>query len=113
MASDTWGQTEHLFCIILHFILLTEEGKKLSTSQPWVACADGVQANMLLPSQLYALFAAVSVGVCPTTERQSHLQPLQVCKAELSDRALCSVSTAPLIFRGMVGYWSVSKCTRS
>lgn len=71
LASDTWGQAVHLFYLILHFILLTEEGKKLSASQPCVAFADGVQANMLLLSQLCAIFAAFTVGECPTTDRQN------------------------------------------
>lgn len=71
LASDTWGQAEHVFCIILHFILLTEKREKLSTSQPCVAFADGVQANMVLPSQFCSIFAAFSMGVCPTTERQN------------------------------------------
>lgn len=78
LVSDTWGQAKHLFYTTLHFILLTEEGKKLSTSQP----GDGVPANMLLPSQFCAIFAAFTMGESVLQARgKTHLQPFQACEA--------------------------------
>lgn len=103
MASDIRGQPMHFFLLFSTLILATEKGKKLSASQSCVDLAGGVQANMLLSSQLHVIFAAFTVEQGTRERQTTHLKPLPTMQ-KLKDRTFCPVPTVPLSFRGMISY---------
>lgn len=68
--------------------------------------AGGVQANMLLLSQLHAIFATFTVGESilqgrGKTHISNHYRPM---RQKLKDRAFRPVPTVPLSFRGIISY---------
>lgn len=103
LASDIRGQATHFFSVILYFIVITKKWKKLSVSQSHVDLVGGVQANMLLLSQLLVIFAAFTVEQGTRERQTTHLKPLPT-RQKLKDRTFCSVPTVPLSFRGMISY---------